>query len=196
MREGPGSILFFLAFALIALAGDLATKSMVDSWLAPGRSIAVLGDYVRLSHVRNTGASFGLFPGNTYALIAVSSAAVLVVLYLAVRSRGRHAPMAFLGLILGGALGNLYDRVRLGEVVDFIDVGLGSHRWPVFNVADVAVTIGVLLMLIEYLSRGKGQAEPESAGNGGGEESAGEGGGENEGIFGGRGRPGVRGPEA
>ncbi len=196
MRRGPDSILFFLAFALIALAGDLATKSMVDSWLVPGQSIEILGDYIRLSHVRNTGASFGLFPGNTYTLIAVSSAAVLVVLYLATRSRGRRAPMAFLGLILGGALGNLYDRVRLGEVVDFIDVGLGSHRWPVFNVADVAVTIGVLLMLIEYLRRGKEKAEPESGGNGGGEEGSGEGEGGYEGIVGGRGRPGVRGPEA
>ena len=59
--------------------------------------------------------------------------------------------MLFLGLILGGALGNLYDRLRLGEVIDFVDVGFGSHRWPVFNVADIAVTVGVFLLLIEYL---------------------------------------------
>jgi signal peptidase II len=66
--------------------------------------------------------------------------------------------MSFLGLILGGALGNLYDRLRLGEVIDFVDVGFATHRWPVFNIADVAVTLGVFLLLLDYL-RGSGERD-------------------------------------
>ncbi len=141
----------FVASASMVLLADLITKLAVVQRLAPGESAGIIGDYLKLSHVRNTGASFGLFPGNAYTLIAISSLAALVVIYLAVRSRGRWAAMVYLGLILGGALGNLHDRIRLREVVDFIDIGIGAYRWPVFNVADIAVTIGVFLMLIEYL---------------------------------------------
>jgi signal peptidase II len=162
------SVGFFLASAAFALLADLATKEAVVRWLAPSSSVKIIDNYVRITHVRNVGASFGLFPGNTHVLIAASSLAVLVVIYLAFRSRGRISAMSFLGLILGGALGNLYDRVRLGEVVDFIDVGIGSNRWPVFNVADVAVTVGVILMLLEYLRRGAagaGRADEVEAGD-------------------------------
>lgn len=63
--------------------------------------------------------------------------------------------MVFLGLIMGGAIGNLFDRLRLGGVIDFVDIGVGSFRWPVFNVADVAVTLGVFLLLLQYLTRGE-----------------------------------------
>jgi signal peptidase II len=138
---------------------DAVTKAIVAHSLPVGVSLDVLGSYVRLTHVRNVGASFGLFPGNTYPLIALSSLAVLIVLALALRGKHNAHALVLLGLILGGALGNLYDRVRLGEVIDFIDVGFGPHRWPVFNVADMAVTVGVFALLAHYLRRG-GSAEP------------------------------------
>lgn len=162
MRRAGLSAGPFLLSAFVTLAADLATKAEIVRLLGPGASVRVLGDYVRISHVRNIGASFGLFPGNTPVLIAVSSLAILVVIYLAIRSRGRPWSMMFLGLILGGALGNLYDRLRLGEVIDFVDVGFGTHRWPVFNVADIAVTVGVFLLLIGYLRHSGGQAGDES----------------------------------
>jgi signal peptidase II len=161
VRRVRFSVCLFLFAAFIASVADLATKAWIVGWLGPGASVGVIGDYFKITHVRNVGASFGLFPGNTFTLIAVSSLAILVVLYLAVRSRNRPRNMLFLGLILGGALGNLYDRLRLGEVIDFIDMGLGTHRWPVFNVADIAVTVGVFLLLFEYLRRGGGQAGGE-----------------------------------
>jgi signal peptidase II len=163
------SVGLFLLAAAAALAADLVTKNGIVGWLGPGASVSVIGDFLRITHVRNIGASFGLFPGNRIALIAVSSLAILVVFFLAVRSRGRTPAMVFLGLILGGALGNLYDRLRLGEVIDFVDVGIGSHRWPVFNVADIAVTLGVFLLLIEYLRRGGGRDGDESDDEGHGE---------------------------
>jgi signal peptidase II len=161
VRRAGLSAGLFAASALAALAADLATKAEIVRTLGPGASVEVIGDYFRISHVRNVGASFGLFPGNTPALIAVSSLAILVVIYLAIRTRSRPWSMTFLGLILGGALGNLYDRLRLGEVVDFVDVGFGTHRWPVFNVADIAVTVGVFLLLIGYLRHGGGRAGGE-----------------------------------
>lgn len=169
MKRVGVSVGFFFASACAALVADLATKAAVVRWLAPSSSVNVIGDYVKITHVRNVGASFGLFPGNTYVLIAASSIAVLVVVYLAYRSRGRWAAMSFLGLILGGALGNLYDRIRLGEVIDFIDIGFGSKRWPVFNVADIAVTAGVILMLLEYLRRGPAGARRVSVSEAGDE---------------------------
>lgn len=165
----------FLASALLALFADLITKAWIVSRFGPGASVGVVGDFLRITHVRNVGASFGLFPGNTQTLIAVSSLAVIVVIFLAVRSRGRPPAMAFLGLILGGAVGNLYDRLRLGEVIDFVDVGIGTHRWPVFNVADIAVTVGVFLLLIEYLWRGEGRTGDEDE-NGRAQDDVGEGG--------------------
>ena len=160
MKRVRLSVGLFLTSACLAFLADLITKIAVVERLQQGSSVIVVGDFIRISHVRNLGASFGLFPGNTHTLIAISSVAALVVIYLAARSRGRVPAMCFLGLILGGALGNLYDRLMLGEVIDFVDVGFGSHRWPVFNVADVAVTIGVFLLLLDYLRQTDGHGDP------------------------------------
>ena len=143
----------FALCAAFVLAFDQVTKEAVSSRLLLSEPVPVLGDFVRLTLVHNTGAAFGLFPGSRLPFIVVSLLAIAVVLYLVTREAYRGLPQrVLLGCILGGAIGNLVDRVRLGWVVDFIDVGLGSARWPVFNVADSAVTVGVIL-LAWYLSR-------------------------------------------
>jgi signal peptidase II len=144
--------LFALCAGLV-VAFDQMTKAAVSARLFLGDPVTVLGDVVRLTLVHNTGAAFGLFPGSRLPFIVVSTLAIGVVLYLFSREAYRGVPQrVLLGCILGGAIGNLVDRIRLGWVVDFIDVGLGSARWPVFNVADSAVTVGVIL-LAWYLSR-------------------------------------------
>jgi signal peptidase II len=126
----------FLLFAAIVVALDQATKGLAASHLMPGESISVLGDFIRLTLVHNTGAAFGLFPGSRVPFIVVSVVAIGVVLYLFFRETYRSvANRVLLGCILGGAIGNLIDRVRLGYVVDFIDIGFGTARWPVFNAA-------------------------------------------------------------
>jgi len=153
----------FLFCAGIVVALDQATKRVASGRLDLGESVSVLGDMIRLTLVHNTGAAFGLFPGSRMPFIVVSVVAICVVLYLFLRETYRSVMnRVLLGCILGGAIGNLVDRVRLGWVVDFIDVGFGAARWPVFNVADSAVTIGVLLLAWNLARSGRVAApDPE-----------------------------------
>lgn len=129
-----------LTAAVIAV--DQVTKALVRSGIDPGDRHEVLA-VIDLVNVRNRGIAFGLFSGSGVVLTAVTIAAlVLLVVYFA-----RHAQRPLLwaptGLLLGGAMGNLLDRLSLGGVTDFIDVPL----WPAFNAADMAITMGVLLLL-------------------------------------------------
>lgn len=143
-----------LLTAALVLAADLLTKALASRLLAPGFPVPVLGDLVRFTLVHNTGAAFGLFPGSRIAFIVFSALAILViaVLYLRMADR-RRSELVALGALLGGALGNLHDRVRQGFVVDFIEIGIDRFRWPVFNVADIAVTAGVALLLLVMARR-------------------------------------------
>ena len=163
----------FLSCATVLVALDQLTKRVASLRLEPGESISVLGDFLRLTLVHNTGAAFGLFPGSRVPFIVVSVLAIGVVLYLFLRETYRSVMnRALLGCILGGAIGNLIDRVRLGWVVDFIDMGFGDVRWPVFNVADSAVTVGVILLAWNLARSGRVAAphpeDPSRAGVPGG----------------------------
>ncbi len=141
--------LLLACVAALAILADQVSKAYVvrhlglhESW-AP---VSALEQVFRFTHVHNTGAAFGLFPqgGAVFLVIAVIVSAVILYYYRQVPSGGWLIRLA-LGLQLGGALGNVIDRVRLGYVVDFLD----AWRWPVFNVADSCIVIGVgLLMLL------------------------------------------------
>ncbi|HMI32045.1 MAG TPA: signal peptidase II [Candidatus Limnocylindrales bacterium] len=153
----------FLACAAVVLALDQVTKVLASSRLIAGDPVPVLGQVVRLTLVHNTGAAFGLFPGSRLPFILISVLAIVVVLYLFARDAYRSfMNRVLLGCILGGALGNLVDRVRWGRVVDFIDVGFGALRWPVFNVADSAVTLGVILLAWNLARSGRTDSDLES----------------------------------
>lgn len=137
----------FLGIAAVVTTLDQLTKAWLTSFLAPGRSVDVLGDVVRLVHSQNSGGLFGLFRGQAVVFGLVSLVVVgLIVLYHARAGRGPYLSIT-LGLLLGGALGNLIDRFRLGYVVDFVDAGLGDLRWYTFNVADTAISFSLLLLL-------------------------------------------------
>ena len=129
------------------VAADQATKALARGAVSRGDSDAVLPG-VELVNTRNTGVAFGLLSGGGALVTAITLAALAALLVFFARNVDR--PLAWLptGLLLGGAVGNLIDRVRsnLG-VVDFIDVGIGEHRWPTFNVADVCITVGVLALV-------------------------------------------------
>jgi signal peptidase II len=144
--------LLYIAISLGVVAGDQTTKRLVDRSIPLHASIPVIPGCFDLTHVQNTGAAFGLFasvesPVRTLALNAVAFTVFLAVLVYAWRTSVASTRLQLgLSLILGGAVGNLIDRVSSGSVTDFLDVYLGSYRWPAFNVADSAITVGVLLL--------------------------------------------------
>jgi len=149
-HRAPAGFLWTLAGAVFLC--DWLSKRWVLGAFADVHTREILGDFLRFSYVRNTGVAFGLLPGGGIRLSWVSLVALAAVLWLAFRPTSRRWTHAVsLGLILGGALGNLFDRLRYGSVVDFIDVGVGGLRWWVFNLADAAITVGVLLWAAEIL---------------------------------------------
>jgi len=154
-------VLLGIAGAVLAL--DLWTKRWATETLADAPPIRVIGDLVRFTYVRNSGVAFGLGAGLPFPYYLFSIAAVLAILVLFARGRvhgtGRRLALA---LILGGALGNLIDRVSSGEVVDFIEIGVSRWHWPVFNVADSAVSIGVILFALVWPSTRAGGPRHES----------------------------------
>lgn len=132
-----------VAVAGAAVAADQATKAIVSSSLALGESVDVIGP-LSIHHVQNSGIAFGLFPTATSGVIVLTAIAVTWMLVFFARSGGRHPilPVA-LGLLLGGSLSNLIDRVRLGHVTDFLDF----RFWPAFNLADAFIVAGVAVLI-------------------------------------------------
>lgn len=144
-------ILLILCPAILIL--DQATKLYVDTNFRLHESVPVIPGFFHLTYVRNKGAAFGILADSAFRVpffITVSLVAMLGILWYikSIQSSQRVAIFA-LSLIFSGALGNLIDRIRLGEVIDFLDVFWRSYHWPAFNVADSAITIGVTLLLID-----------------------------------------------
>jgi signal peptidase II len=144
---------------LAVVAADQITKLVASTSLSARGSIRLLGDVVRFTLVRNPGVAFGLkFGPWAHVPLTIVSAAVVLVLAVILARKGAVGGRAgaALAAVLGGAVGNLVDRLRFGMVVDFIDVGIGTTRWPVFNIADSAVTLGVLYLLWEQVRQPSG----------------------------------------
>jgi signal peptidase II len=139
---------------------DQATKALVDKTMAMHQSIDLIPNFASLTYLRNTGAAFGFLAGARSSLrivffAMISSVAIGCIVYLIRGLRPQQrALLASLSLILGGAVGNLIDRLRLGEVIDFIDLHWYDIHWPAFNVADSAISIGVALLFIQMISKG------------------------------------------
>ena len=129
-----------------AVAADQITKHVVTSTVSLDDSVRVLGP-LSIHHVQNSGIAFGLFAGATAIVVVVTAAAIVWMLAFFARSAARHPvlPAAF-GLVIGGSLSNLFDRVRLGHVTDFIDVNWWTFR--IFNLADSFIVIGVAILLV------------------------------------------------
>ena len=154
--QRPDSRGFYLTVAVVTLLLDQITKWIVTRQLMLGESHRFLPGFFNFTHLQNRGAAFGLFADSDSSLvqtllIAFSVAALLLVLFLLWRGVTSAWSGWGLGLILGGALGNLIDRLRAGSVVDFLDFHLGRYHWPAFNLADSAVVIGAIALMIEVL---------------------------------------------
>ena len=148
---------------------DQLTKHVVRGALLLGDPVEVLGSFFRLTFIYNRGAAFGMHLGSPAMHTVVSLIALAVVgwLYWCLPPAARLLQAA-LALVVGGAIGNIIDRLRFGQVVDFFDVGLGeTWRWPIFNIADSCVTVGVVLLAIGYQRR-SGEIQDEAADQTGG----------------------------
>jgi len=150
----------FVALAAAVVALDQLAKAAVTASLAPGQSVPIVGDLIRIVFGQNSGALFGLFKDNALMFGVVS----IVVVALIVAYHARSTPSAYLtitlALLLGGAIGNMLDRLRLGYVVDFVDAGIGSTRFYTFNIADSAISLSILLLLIAALRPSLVEAHP------------------------------------
>lgn len=151
MASGAERRLYWSA-GLTVIALDIVTKYLAERELLRSAGRAVIGDLFQLRLVYNPGAAFGLDLGplSRWIFMAVAIAAVLLLYrYHRAAEPGDWFRQLALGLVSGGALGNLIDRVRSSQgVVDFLDVGIGAHRWPTFNVADMAVSCGAIALAI------------------------------------------------
>jgi len=137
---------FLLSFIVVAL--DQITKYLALTYINPYDSFNIL-PFLHLVLVTNKGSAFGMFKhiGSSF-FIAASVIAIIFVIYLLIRGKEDHLGLS---LILGGAIGNLIDRILYGSVVDFIDLSIGKYHWPAFNVADSALSIGVTIILFNNL---------------------------------------------
>ncbi|MBI3091889.1 MAG: signal peptidase II [Candidatus Tectomicrobia bacterium] len=145
----------FLLVLLAVVVADQASKLLVLRGLPQNASLALLDGFFQLVHVRNTGAAFGLLAGfsratSTLLFTVAYGVAVLVFVHLYRRGGEQAITAVSLALMLGGATGNMVDRLLYGEVIDFLDVSIGRYHWPAFNLGDSCLVVGVALYALGY----------------------------------------------
>lgn len=153
MSKLAGPVRFGALIALVIIC-DQVTKLWVVGNFALYESLPILPGFFNLTYLTNTGAAFGFLAGQPslwrhvfFITVGLVALCVITVMYWRLRHDSYYYELS-LGFIAGGALGNLIDRVRLGSVVDFLDVYVGSYHWPAFNVADSAITVGVTIFIV------------------------------------------------
>jgi len=148
---------YHLVLAVLVLLLDRLTKWLVQDHISLHESISVLPGFFRLTHVQNQGAAFGLFAESPsewkVAMLILFSVAALAIVSALLWKNSHALTITGIGLalIMGGALGNLWDRLRDGRVIDFLDFYVGRYHWPAFNIADSAIVAGALLLVVEIL---------------------------------------------
>ncbi len=149
-----------LSYLLLVIASfglDRWTKALIQGRFALNESIPIIDGFFNVTYVRNTGVAFGIFdpislPAKSALLSAFTAFAVVIVITYSVRNSARNRLLQIaLALILGGALGNLYDRLAYGFVVDFLEFYIRTYHWPSFNIADSAISVGVALLAVEII---------------------------------------------
>jgi signal peptidase II len=143
-REG---IVLALGLAFAVFVVDQGIKAVVEGWMRVGESVELVPGFLSLTHIKNDGGAFGILGGSQVVLLAGSAAAVGVVLWMLLAGEPSAPTRLGCGLILGGAAGNLLDRLSTGEVTDYVHFSF----WYIFNAADAAITVGVVLLLLSVL---------------------------------------------
>lgn len=145
-------MLYFAVAALVVIIDQVSKRIVWETM--PGRvPIDLIDGILRLRLSTNTGAVMGILSGSRLILIVVTILSIAALIVFAYRMRYAPLPRRIcLGLILGGAFGNLIDRISTGHVIDFIDMGIGAYRWPTYNVADIAVTVGAVILIAGFIA--------------------------------------------
>jgi signal peptidase II len=155
MFRSPKVNKYFLSGIIISAVViiDQVTKFLVQANLPLNKSIVVLDGFFNITYIRNTGGAFGILSGmsSPFFLISSSIALLIVVFYLVKAPKDNIWLIVSLSLISGGAIGNMIDRIRFGEVIDFIDTFYKNYHWPVFNIADSSITIGVFILFLDMI---------------------------------------------
>jgi len=150
-------MLYFTIAALVVIL-DQASKRIILNTVSHGETLEVINSFLRIRLSYNPGAILGILSNSRPVLLAMTFISIAALIYFAFRMR--YAPVlkrASLGLILGGAFGNLVDRVATGKVIDFIDMGVGNYRWPTYNIADIAVTVGAVILIGGLIFNSEGE---------------------------------------
>jgi len=154
------NVIFLLTVAVLIVI-DQVTKYFIHTGMALHDTIPVIPGFFSITYIRNPGAAFGFLAGASPTFryvffIGITVAAIgLILHYLRTYAAGDQLLTISLGMILSGAVGNLIDRVRFGEVIDFLDVYLGTSHWPAFNVADSAISVGAFILFIHLIRQKK-----------------------------------------
>jgi signal peptidase II len=158
----------YVMVALLVTVADQLVKSIVDRFMSLHESRVLVDGFLHLTYVRNRGAAFGILsdaelPYQSLLFSLVSALALLAIAVYAWRlPASSRLPRLALSLVIGGAVGNLIDRARLGYVIDFVDVFWGAYHWPAFNVADSAISVGVVLLVFDILYHPHGEPAGEA----------------------------------
>ncbi len=147
MMSRRRGLIFALALALVVFVADQAIKSSIEGSMRVGESIVLVPGFLSLTYIKNDGGAFGILGGSQILLLIGSAVAVIVVLWMLLSGRPTRFTMLGCGLILGGAAGNLLDRLTAGEVTDYVHFSF----WYIFNAADAAIVVGVGLLLLSAL---------------------------------------------
>lgn len=137
----------FIALSIFLL--DFVVKQIVDKTMAYNVLKKIIPEVFYLNKVYNTGAAWSIFSNHTFILIIISLIAFVILLFYQKEFSDKISPYAF-GLIYGGLFGNLLDRIRFGYVIDYFKVNIGSYEFPIFNIADISLVLGVILIIIVY----------------------------------------------
>jgi len=166
---GAGRYAAAAAFVAFLVAADQLTKHVITGRIFPGEVVTAVPRLVNFTNNHNTGGAFSLFPGRPIVFTLLSTAAIVLLGYLFVKLEGRTGASWAAASVMGGALGNLIDRFRLGYVIDFVDAHWGVWHWYIFNVADAAISVGALALFVFTLAeersrkRAAARAEREKA---------------------------------
>jgi signal peptidase II len=157
-------VFYFAVTAVVVILDQVSKRLMWEAFRQSG-SVDLLDGFLRITLSKNSGAVMGILSGSRPILLTVTIISIGALILFAYKMR--YAPFLkrlCLGLILGGAFGNLIDRIATGEVIDFIDMGIGKYRWPTYNVADIAVTIGAVILIAGFMRApdGDGPAFPQA----------------------------------